>query len=61
MKSKWFVQNNPAAGSTPYIIARWRDESAVHHSGNLEHYGGYSADREELQAQADELNRKEET
>ena len=59
MKSKWFVQYNPAAGDTPYIIARWKDKDAVHHSGNLEHYGAYSADRVALMAKADELNKEE--
>ena len=60
MKSKWFVQYNPAGGDTPYIITRWKDENAVHHSGNMEHYGTYSADRVALMAKANELNEEEE-
>lgn len=59
MKSKWFVQNNPMGGDTPYIITRWKDEDAVHYSGNMEHYGGYSADKAALEAKAAELNAQE--
>lgn len=60
MKSKWFVQYNPVGGDTPYIITRWKDEDEVHHSGNMEHYGTYSADRAALMAKAEELNMEEE-
>ena len=54
MKSDWFTQTNPAAGDTPYIAARVRDINKIVHSGNLEHYGSYEADR----ATVDETVRK---
>lgn len=54
MKSDWFTQRNPAAGDTPFIAARVRDISQIVHSGNLEHYGNYEADK----AVVDEVVRK---
>ena len=56
MKGIWKVILNPMAG---YIVARVRDTSKPMHSGNLEYYGEYSDNREELERVADELNNSE--
>ena len=52
MKGIWKVIYNPTVG---YTVARLRDTSHPMHSGNLEYYGEYSDNREELERVADEL------
>ncbi len=56
MKGIWKVIYNPTVG---YTVARLRDTSHPMHSGNLEYYGEYSDNREELERVADELNNAE--
>lgn len=60
MKNKWKVQYNPMAGDKPYIVFRVKDIDKIVHSGNIEHYGDYMADKAEAQAIADKLNKAEE-
>ena len=57
MKGKWYVMKNPMAG---YIVARVQDTSKIVHSGNLEYFGEYSADKAGRQAVADRLNEEAE-
>lgn len=60
-KSQWFVQSNYWLGKGfRYIASRILDTSQVVHSGNMEHSGEYSENREEVQKTVDELNQKEE-
>lgn len=59
MKSKWYVSCNPAGGEYLYIAMRTRDLNVVKHSGNVETYGEYSTDREEIQKVVDKLNQEE--
>lgn len=56
MKSEWYVQRNPVAGQDLFIACRVRDISKTVHSGNLEHYGQYSEDRQQVQEIVDKLN-----
>ena len=59
MKSKWYVSCNPVRGMFYYIAMRTRDTSEVKHSGNVETYGEYSTDREEIRKVVDKLNQEE--
>lgn len=57
MKSEWYVQNNYVAGKGHlYIACRVRNTNQVIHSGNIEHYGEYTEDREAAQEIVDKLN-----
>lgn len=58
-KSEWKVQCNPIGGKYLYIAYRILDESKPVHSGNIEHYGEYSENEEDVQKLVDELNAKE--
>ena len=59
-KSEWKVQSNYIAGEgTRYIAMRVLDTNEVVHSGNVEHYGEYSTDREEICRLVERLNRGE--
>lgn len=56
-KSEWKVQCNYIAGvGRSYIAMRVLDTSQTVHSGNVEHYGEYSEDREEIQRLVERLN-----
>ena len=60
IKSVWKVQSNYIAGlGERYIAYRVLDVSQPVHSGNVEHYGEYSENEEEVRKIVDELNRKE--
>ena len=60
IKSEWRVQSNYISGvGERYIAYRIKDLNEVVHSGNIEHYGEYSEDREAVQKLVDELNRRE--
>lgn len=61
VKSKWKVQCNPVGGKYLYIAYRVRNVNEPVHSGNIEHYGEYSENAEEIQKLVDELNAKEAT
>ena len=57
MQSEWYVQNNYVAGTGHlYIACRVKDVSQVIHSGNIEHYGEYTAERAAAQEIVDKLN-----
>lgn len=59
MKSEWRVQCNIVAGERTYIPYRILDVDKIVHSGNIEHYGQYTKNREEAQAIVDELNNQQ--
>lgn len=59
MKSKWYVANNYVGGEHLYIAMRTRDTSKVQHAGNVETYGNYSKDKEEIQRIVNMLNKEE--
>lgn len=59
MKSEWRVQSNPVGGEMLYIAMRIRDTSKVVHSGNIEHYGEYTTNREEAEEMVRKLNNGE--
>lgn len=58
MKSEWFVQSNPIGGEMYYAAARIRDTSKIVHSGNLEHEGKWTQNREKAEKLVVELNRE---
>ncbi len=58
-KSKWKVQCNTIGGKYLYIAYRVIDMSKPVHSGNIEHHGEYTENKEEVQKLVDELNAKE--
>ena len=58
MSTDWKVQSNPVGGIMMYIPSRIIDPDKPEHSGNIEHYGAYTKNREEAQRIVDELNRK---
>ena len=58
-KSKWKVQSNTIGGKYLYIAYRVIDMSKPVHSGNIEHHGEYTENKEEVQKLVDELNAKE--
>ena len=58
-KGIWKVQCNPIGGRYLYIPYRVKDTSYVIHSGNIEHYGEYTQDKDEAQAICDRLNSEE--
>lgn len=60
-KSAWKVQCNPINGKYMFIAFRIIDVSKPIHSGNIEHYGECSENKEEIQKLVDELNAKEAT
>ena len=53
-KSKWKVGITKS-----YIAFRVIDESQPTQEGNIEHYGEYSENREEIEKLAEELNARE--
>lgn len=55
-KGVWKVQCNVINGERMYIPYRVRNTDEVVHSGNIEHYGDYTADRDVAQAVVDRLN-----
>ncbi|MBQ6128815.1 MAG: hypothetical protein IJI51_04070 [Lachnospiraceae bacterium] len=60
MKSQWFTQRNFVAGvGDLFIAARVRDTRKTVHSGNLEHYGKYLEDRDEVEKLVTQLNNGE--
>lgn len=59
MKSRWKVSSQCICGVRMYIALRIRDVSKIQHSGNVETYGEYSTDRDNVQKLVDELNKKE--
>lgn len=48
------------AGEPMYIVGRQRDTDEVLHSGNIEHRGGYTKDKQTAMDLRDRLNRGEE-
>ena len=52
---------NPIGGKYLYIAYRVIDMSKPVHSGNIEHHGEYTENKEEVQKLVDELNAKETT
>ena len=54
MAGEWFAMFNPMGG---YICARVKDTSKVVHSGNLEYYGEYSDDTNEIEKTVIKLNK----
>jgi hypothetical protein len=62
VKSEWKVQCNFISGlGRRYIAYRILNVNEPMHSGNIEHYGEYSENKEEIQKLVDELNAKEAT
>jgi hypothetical protein len=59
MKGPWKITSNRINGQTMYGVYRLLDTSAVDHSGNREHFGGYMKEKEWAQNLAKELNEKE--
>lgn len=55
-KSKWKI-----GVTKQYIAYRVLDVDEPVHSGNIEHYGEYSENPEEIQKLVDELNAREAT
>ena len=53
MKGLWKVIYNPMIG---YAIVRIKNTNEPMHAGNLEYWGEYSDDKEELERKAEELN-----
>ena len=58
-KSEWKVQCNYVGGERLYIPYRVLNTNEVVHSGNIEHYGGYTKDEAEAEKLVDELNKSE--
>lgn len=58
MKSEWRVTANPVGGKILYGVYRLRDINAVDHSGNREHHGEYTEDKEKAKKIAEDLNQK---
>ncbi len=56
---KWNVYKQPIGTAMMYSVLRIRDESQPMHSGNVDSEGCFVT-KEEAQALADKLNRKEE-
>ena len=61
VKSDWKVQCNTIGGKYLYIAYRVIDVNKPVHSGNIEHHGEYTENKEEVQKLVDELNAKETT
>lgn len=62
VKSEWKVQCNYISGlGRRYIAYRIRNVNEPVHSGNIEHYGEYSENREEIEKLVKELNAREAT
>lgn len=60
VKSEWKVQCNYISGlGRRYIAYRVLDVNEPIHSGNIEHYGEYSDNQEDIQKLVDQLNAKE--
>ena len=57
--SEWRVTLNSIDGQSFYRVYRLRDISEVDHSGNREYSGGYTPDRQEAAAHAEEMNKGE--
>ena len=62
VKSEWKVQCNYISElRRRYIAYRIRNVNEPVHSGNIEHYGEYSENREEIEKLVEELNAREAT
>ena len=56
-KGKWVAYSNVIGDKKMYIAGRILDTSKPLHGGNIEHNGGYSADREVVLKHCGELNK----
>jgi hypothetical protein len=59
MKSEWKVTSNIINGEKMYAVYRILDTSELDHSGNREHYGEFTPDREAAVRLAAKLNRED--
>ena len=59
MKGLWKPYSNTINGKQMWIAGRQIDMDKPLHSGNIEHYGGYSDIKENIEAVCRVLNRQE--